>query len=160
MLKNLFVVHCFSMDKECHTCNGSIERFVFETKYWRVNLADEQSYLGRCFVDLKSHKGDLAELNSGEWADFVLLVKTLEAKCRKAFGASMFNWTCLMNNAFRKKPWNPHVHWHFRPRYEKPVKFAGLVFSDPDFGEHYDRARDLKLDAEKARLVIEAIKKA
>ena len=154
------MLKAFFMEKDCQSCKGSPERFVFETRFWRVSLADDQAYLGRCFVDLKRHAGDLAELNSGEWADFVSLVKTLEGKCRKAFGATMFNWTCLMNNAFRKKPWNPHVHWHFRPRYEKPVKFAGLTFSDPDFGEHNDRTREMKIAPEAFQHVMAAIRKA
>ena len=46
-----------------------------------------------------------------------------------------------MNNAFRDDPPKPHVHLHFRPRYAAPVKFAGSLFEDVLFGEHYDRER-------------------
>lgn len=61
-----------------------------------------------------------------------------------AFGAEMFNWGCLMNNAYKpeiEKPY-PHVHFHFRGRYRKSVKFAGELFVDEEFGHHYDRTKE------------------
>ena len=48
----------------------------------------------------------------------------------------MFNWSCLMNNAYQVSPAKPQVHWHFRARYENTVNFAGQMFTDPNFGHH------------------------
>ena len=42
-----------------------------------------------------------------------------------------------MNNAYQATPPNPQVHWHFKPRYNHPVEFAGEVFEDSNFGHHY-----------------------
>jgi len=51
----------------------------------------------------------------------------------------MFNWGCLMNDAYQITPPNPQVHFHFRPRYDREVSFAGEKFIDPNFGHHYIR---------------------
>ena len=144
---------------ECRYCEETDKNLIYETKHWKVFLAFEQSYLGRCVVVLKRHCGDLAELKREEWLDFVELVRKLESALRKAFGATMFNWTCLMNNAYQHDPPNPHVHWHFRPRYDHEVKFAGEVFRDPDFGYHYDRKRTQMVSEEVKRKIIEEIRK-
>src|SRR3990170_4537805 len=79
----------------------------------------------------------------------------LESSFKKTFDARLFNWSCLMNNAFKEKPANPHVHWHLRPRYEKEVKFAGITFIDPEFGHHYTKGseRILILSEDKLQMV-------
>jgi len=133
---------------------------ILETDYWVVVLADDQAYLGRCYVTLKRHCGDLAELSKEEWNDLHILISRLESSVKKAFGATLFNWTCLMNLAYQNKPYNPHVHWHFRPRYERPVEFAGLTFNDPEFGKHYAREqeRSFEVSQEVQQKIIEKIK--
>jgi len=81
----------------------------------------------------------LSDLAGDEWDDFSKVVKTLESTYKEALGATLFNWGCLMNDAYQNKPPNPHVHWHLRPRYEKPIKLFGLTFEDLEFGHHYAR---------------------
>jgi diadenosine tetraphosphate (Ap4A) HIT family hydrolase len=120
----------------------STENLVFETPYWKIILMDEQRYLGRCVVVLKRSCGDLAELNKEETLDFFEVVQKLGNLLRKTFDATMFNWACLMNRAYRETPPNPQVHWHFRPRYNHKVEFAGEIFEDPNFGTHYLRETD------------------
>jgi len=145
---------------ECVFCKKTDcdDDFIYETKYWIVFLALDQSYLGRCVVVLKRHCGDLAELTQEEWLDFSEIVKKLESALKKSFDATMFNWTCLMNHAYRNNPPNPHVHWHLRPRYNHDVEFAGLTFKDPDFGRHYDRARKQEISEDVRRKIIEKIR--
>ncbi|MDD5568988.1 MAG: HIT family protein [Candidatus Pacebacteria bacterium] len=112
---------------------------VFETEYWKVFLMPNQTYLGYCSVSLKRRDcGDLADMTNDEIIDFLKLAKKLESAIKKAFGATMFNWTCLMNLAYQNNPPTPHMHWHFRPRYDHKVTFAGLEFVDQFFGQHYD----------------------
>ncbi len=111
---------------------------ILETNYWRVELAEKQIYLGRSYVSCKSGRKSLSELTPEEWLDFQEVVKKLEHVFTETFGATMFNWTCLMNDAYKSDPPNPHVHWHFRPRYQKPVEFMGNTFIDPNFAHHYD----------------------
>ncbi|MDE2038069.1 MAG: HIT family protein [Patescibacteria group bacterium] len=105
---------------------------LFETEHWKVVLLDDQLYLGRCVVALKRPCQNLADLNEKENEDWLEVVKKLESSFRKAFGAFMFNWSCLMNSDPEKR----QVHWHFRPRYDKPVQVDGRVFEDPNFGQH------------------------
>lgn len=101
----------------------------------------------------------MADLKKEEWLDFAMLVKNLESSMKKAFHATMFNWACLMNNAYREKNPEPHVHWHFKPRYNHKVNFAGTTFEDPEFGEHYSRERKQKVSREVEVKIIEAIRK-
>lgn len=120
------------------------EEIVFETPYWKVMLMDQQLYLGRCVIVLKRPCGDLANLNQDEMLDFFEVVKKLENLFRKTFNATMFNWSCLMNDACKANSPKPQVHWHLRPRYENPVKIDGHIFKDPNFGHHYLRGVDEK----------------
>ena len=144
----------------CKYCNdkGIEESFVYETKYWKVYLAYEQSYLGRCVVALKRHAESLSEVKKEELLDFIELVKKLETGLKKSFGATMFNWTCLMNDAYKEKNPIPHVHWHFRPRYKNNVEFAGVIFEDKEFGNHYDRKRTQIVSKEINKKIIDKIK--
>jgi diadenosine tetraphosphate (Ap4A) HIT family hydrolase len=117
---------------------------VFETKHWLVVLAEEQTYLGYGIVVLKRRPcGDLADVTEDELLDFLKLVKRFEAALRSAFDATMFNWSCLMNNAYQEADPKPHVHWHVKPRYNHKVEFGGEVFEDPNFGHHYVLLEDL-----------------
>jgi diadenosine tetraphosphate (Ap4A) HIT family hydrolase len=120
--------------------NCEKENLVFETPYWKIILMDDQRYLGRFVIVLKRTCGDLAELNQEEILDFYEVIRKSEALLRKTFNATMFNWTCLMNDAYLDAVPKPQVHWHFRPRYNHLVEFAGEVFKDPNFAHHYLRA--------------------
>lgn len=84
----------------------------------------------------------LVELQGDEVLDFFDVVKKFEHMMKEKFNATMFNWTCLMNNSYKTKPYTPHLHWHCRPRYDQPLIFKNEEFIDPDFGNHYNK--DLK----------------
>jgi diadenosine tetraphosphate (Ap4A) HIT family hydrolase len=119
---------------------------LFTTEYWAVSLSPDQGYLGRTYVTLREHKGSLRELSSNEWEDYTEIVRSLENACLEGLGATLCNWTCLMNNAYQQKPYKPHVHWHLRPRYEKAVTINETTFEDPSFGYHYDREQRRTVD--------------
>lgn len=143
------------------TLRQKVEGLIFETPFWKVFLADsDQTYLGRSYVTLKRHAGDLADLTDEEWQDLHKTIKKFEIALRKAFGAEMFNWTCLMNDAYQETPANPHVHWHVRPRYSKSVEFTGLTFEDKDFGHHYTRGTKRVVPADVRKAIIEKIKES
>lgn len=147
----------------CDICKfvSEADNPVMETKYWIVFAAYEQAYLGGCFVSLKRHCGDLAELEKEEWLELRGIIKKLEKAVRRAFGSALFNWTCLMNLAYQNNPPNPHVHWHFIPRYNHPVKFDGIIFDDPEFGQHYAREKERSkiISVETKRRIVNAVKK-
>lgn len=132
---------------------------IFETYFWRVVLAKNQTYLGYCIVTLKRRDcGDIADLTKEELLDFHSLTKKLEMALRESFGATMFNWSCLMNLAYQNTPPNPHVHWHCRPRYEHGASFAGQDFPDKFFGQHYEWPQVMRvLDASTRKMVVQEI---
>lgn len=134
------------------------KNFIFETKHWEVYLNPDQYYLGRAVVVSKRDVDSMSGLNDDEWLDFAKLVKKFELALKKAFGATMFNWSCLMNNAYKNNPPDPHVHWHVRPRYKKPVKFEGLKFEDKEFGHHYARHTNRVLPDEVFNKIVKKIK--
>lgn len=136
------------------------EFVLFETKYWKIILSDEQSYLGRCVILLKRDCGELSKLSSDELLDFhENIVKKLESTFKKAFDATMFNWSCLMNNAYQAENPKPYVHWHFRPRYDHSVTFEGVEFLDPYFGHHYNRERKNFISKELKSKICDEVKK-
>lgn len=114
------------------------KNLVFESNHWSVVLAEDQTYLGYCKVILKRNPcEDLADVTQEEFLDFLQMVKKFETALKRAFNATMFNWSCLMNNAYQKIPPTPHVHWHVKPRYNQKVEVDEEVFEDPNFGHHY-----------------------
>jgi len=123
-----------------------------------IILAPDQGYLGRAYVTLRDHKSSLGELSEAEWQDYAVIVKRVENACKQGLGATLFNWSCLMNNAYQNKPYMPHVHWHFRPRYENPVIVNSVTFEDPEFGFHYDREQKHTVDKETFAMILEKIK--
>lgn len=114
--------------------NGTDDFFIFETDHWSVQLNPNQKYVGRSVVNLKRSCGNLAELTNEEVLEFLQVVKKVQKLLQSTLGATMFNWSCLMNNAYQTASPNPQVHWHCVPRYKSSTIFDGKVFSDPNFG--------------------------
>lgn len=110
--------------------------YFLTTQYWKIVLVEDQMYLGRLVIKTIRPCESLPELTEEEQKDFFILIKKLETFYKEIVGATMFNYSCLMNNAYRDGE-TPHVHYHFRPRYKNPVTLLGYTFADPNFGEHY-----------------------
>lgn len=132
---------------------------IFETEYWRVILSDDQKYLGRSIIYLKRPAADLADLSQDELNDWHFMLRILESAMRQAFDARLFNWGCLMNHAYRIKPYTPLVHWHMRPRYDHSVYFSGVEFRDEEFGSHYETGPDVTISNKARQEVINEIRK-
>jgi diadenosine tetraphosphate (Ap4A) HIT family hydrolase len=105
---------------------------IHEGRFWNVILhRDNQSFLGRCIVYLKSRiLDDPLSLTSEEqdelWNNiFPKLSKALE----NSFEPDRINYCHLANVEH-------FVHWHIIPRYEKnPIReFAGEIFTDEKAG--------------------------
>ena len=112
--------------------------WVYETSLWRVVLAPNQCLVGRCIMCLKRHCGDVAETRPAEILEWLNIVTIMETALRRAFKATMFNWSCYMNFAYREIPPNPHIHWWVVPRYDHSVEVSSLIFEDPRFSSPYD----------------------
>jgi diadenosine tetraphosphate (Ap4A) HIT family hydrolase len=144
------------MTDNCEVCaniSKPVFEAVFETKYWVGALNQNQAYLGTMFIALKRHAESLSDLTAEEWSDFQKVVKDLESAAAKGFGATMFNWTCLMNSFYKADEPIPHVHWHLRPRYRDAVRIDGYEYSDPNFAHHYDKYAWLKLSADEMKTI-------
>jgi diadenosine tetraphosphate (Ap4A) HIT family hydrolase len=116
---------------------------VLQSTYWSAHVMDDQLYLGRLVVVLNTPQNirveHLRDIPVISYVELLHVISVLEESLTKAFGATMFNWACLMNNAYQEPDPKPHVHWHFRPRYKQHVEFEGVIFEDPNFGHHYLR---------------------
>lgn len=126
----------------CLFCSTERITPIAETEFWKISVPPQQPYLGYTCVFLKRHCCSLSELTADEWFDFKKLTIKLERTVRTAFAPEVFNWSCLMNHAFRETPPNPHVHWHIKPRYHATVDFAGVAFTDEEFGSHYNPLKE------------------
>ena len=105
---------------------------LYESKNWEVVFVDWcQEFVGDCIIS--SNKESLSELTSEEWEELGLIEKELERVSKKLFNATMFNFACLMNNAYRDNE-KPHVHFHFIPRYKNELNILGKVYKDKHFG--------------------------
>lgn len=107
---------------------------ILRTDNWVLTLGTNQYYLGRAFLSVLKHRPSLESLSNEEWTDFIGIVKKIEKVYKKAFGADLVNWSCLMNNAYQNNPPDPHVHWHVVPRYSQVKNFAGDTFTDGRYG--------------------------
>lgn len=131
---------------------------VASTKYWDIILSDNQYYLGRSILLLKRKCGMLSGLKENETKELCDLIKKMEKGVKKKFGATMFNWTCLMNDAYKSKNPKPQVHVHLMPRYKKKVKFAGEVFEDEVFAHHYDKTKEKRVSKKVLKEIRDKIK--
>ena len=137
---------------------------LYKSKYWEVVFVSWcQEFVGDCIISC--NKESLSELTNDEWLELGKLEKELERVTKKLFGATMFNFACLMNNAYRDNE-KPHVHFHFVPRYKNDLKISNKVYKDRHFGYNFwkwdlskfKRQKDIFTKEEKIK-IFEMIKK-
>lgn len=136
---------------------------IHEGEFWRVALRDNQAFLGTSFITLKDHKESLEQLSAEEDREFVEIRNRLIGALGMSFKPDVVNLSCLMNLAFNSngdpefEP-QPHVHWHFKPRYSEPRQIGDEVFSDPEFGGYIRIARSQKVSPGLGKLITSHIK--
>lgn len=137
---------------------------LYRGKYFNVVFGNWcQEFVGYCI--LSSDKESLSELEPEAWEELGKLEKELERICKKIFGTTMFNFACLMNNAYRDNE-KPHVHFHFVPRYKNELRIFNKVYKDRHFGYNFwkwdlskfKRQKDIFTKEEKIK-IFEMIKK-
>ena len=108
---------------------------LYSGKNWDIIFGEWcQEYPGYCIIS--SNKQSLSDLSKEEWEELGILEKELERVCKKIFGATMFNFCCLMNNAYRDNE-KPHVHFHFVPRYKGYLNLFDKIYKDRHFGYNF-----------------------
>lgn len=138
-------------DPQCDICRlvgGANEANIFSTDYWNVAVCPDQLYLGRVYITSLYHIETFEELGSDQVLDWHSAIKQYSAMVKNAFGADLVTVATLMNNAFQVDPPHPHVHSHVRPRYRRPVNFAGTTFVDECFGHHHVRDQSRVMSAD------------
>ncbi len=108
---------------------------LFKGKTWEVIFGDWcQEFIGYSIISC--NKESLSDLTDDDWIELGKLEKELERVCKMLFNATMFNFSCLMNNAYRDNE-NPHVHFHFVPRYKNEVNLFNKKYADKHFGYNF-----------------------
>lgn len=121
---------------------------IKEYRHWVVLFREKQVTIGSVIIMAKDiDKQSLGALGAEAWAEFGTVTHDVEAMLKTAFGAEKFNYLALMM-------YDPEVHFHVIPRYSKPVQFAGMTFTDPDWPEATKRVA-LLLDS----TILQAIEK-
>ena len=100
----------------------------------------------------RNDKESLSDIEPEGWEELGRIVKELERVCKKVFGATMFNFSCLMNNAY-KDDTKPMVHFHFMPRYKDKVELFGKVYEDVHFDIIFGNGQMMKKIAKKIYLL-------
>src|SRR3990172_2924275 len=92
---------------------------LLDGRAWRAILhRDNQSYLGRCIVFLKTRQtDDLLSLTHDEHEElWTVILPKLVGAIHKAFQPDRINYAHLANIVH-------HAHWHVVPRYENnPIR--------------------------------------
>lgn len=105
---------------------------LYEGKTWIVVFVKWcQEFPGDCIISC--NKETLSDLTSDDWVELGKIENELERITKKLFDAIMYNFACLMNNAYRDNE-KPHVHFHFIPRYREERFILGKKYKDKHFG--------------------------
>ncbi len=105
---------------------------LYNDDNWEVIYAHWcQEFPGYCIVSCNKER--LSDLTSDDWVNLGKIEKELERVTKKVFDATMYNFACLMNNAYRDKE-KPHVHFHFIPRYDGERIILNKKYKDRHFG--------------------------
>lgn len=124
---------------------------IKEYQCWVVLFREKQVTIGSVIIMAKdTDKQSLGAVGAEAWAEFGTVTHDVEAMLKAAFGAEKFNYLALMM-------YDPEVHFHVIPRYSKPVEFAGVTFTDPDWPEATKRVA-LSLNGETLRAIEEKLR--
>ena len=139
------------MMSKCEWCDyKENEWLLHKTSHWSVYLADVQDYVGRCILVLNRHCGSLSELDISEWIELKTIIDRLECVYKEVLGAELSNWSCLLNNFYKEKVPNPHLHIHVRPRYKNAIVINKHIYEDAEFAHHYAlKKEELLLDEDR-----------
>ena len=148
------------MMSKCEWCDyKENEWLLHKTSHWSVYLADVQDYVGRCILVLNRHCGSLSELDISEWIELKTIIDRLECIYKEVLGAELSNWSCLLNNFYKEKIPNPHLHIHVRPRYKNAIVIIKHTYEDAEFAHHYALKKEELLLDEDRRILYLLMKK-
>lgn len=120
---------------------------LYESNNWTVIFGKwSQEFPGYCIISSKKEK--LSDLTEEEWKELGKIEKELERTCNKVLKPTMYNFACLMNNAYRDNE-KPNVHYHFVPRYKEETTIVGKKYKDKHFGYNFWKWSNSKFKSQK-----------
>ena len=120
---------------------------LYESNNWEVIFGKwSQEFPGYCIISSKKEK--LSDLTEEEWKELGKIEKELERTCNKVLKPTMYNFACLMNNAYRDNE-KPNVHYHFVPRYKDKTIIVGKEYKDKHFGYNFWKWSNSKFKSQK-----------
>lgn len=114
----------------CPLCRATLAPRIAESTYWHLILNYNQNLLGKCFLVLRRHLEDVPQITIPEWTNLYEQLGRTTTMLDHAFTPTHFNYAFLQNQ-------DRHLHLHVIPRYAQPRQFAGLVFEDAEYPDHY-----------------------
>jgi len=124
--------------------------YVGTGSYWQIIINHNPDYLGKVMLVLLRHETDVTSLTKAEQDEFWQLLAVVRKALSALFQPDHFNYAFLMNGDRR-------VRFHFLRRYAAPRKFADLIFTDDQLGEHY-QLRENKVDIKIRKSLAEALR--
>jgi diadenosine tetraphosphate (Ap4A) HIT family hydrolase len=117
-------------------------------KYWTAKVFFNQEYLGRCIVSCKRGDAqDLTDATPEEREELFQILVQLKNAIKKSFNNDWINYSFLGNS------WR-HLHCHVVPRYQSPIEFGGMTFTDKRWGRNWLLDEGFETPAE----ILEAVK--
>lgn len=119
---------------------------------------ENQYYLGRMYLWAKREgKIDMTEMTPDERHELWEVVGKVRASLLKMFQPDLFNWAFLQNDESH----GHHLHLHIIPRYKTVRDFAGITFTDDNWGRNYTPyPKDFNIPEETTSQILDAVKKA
>ena len=96
-------------------------------RHWRITVARDQYYLGKCIIALRRHEEDFLALRAEESDEMWQAARAVRNALTRCFSPDHFNYQVLGNSV-------RHVHMHLTPRYTSPREFGGRTFTDNHWG--------------------------
>ncbi|GAM22526.1 hypothetical protein SAMD00019534_057010 [Acytostelium subglobosum LB1] len=144
--------------KQCIGCRGvenEKDILLYRGKLIKVVLStDNQCWLGRCVIVPDEHISpvDLYASRHDVYQEIGAAIAMMTRCYRHLFGMAypnicqLGNLTKDLNGCITTEDRYHHVHFHYIPRYDKPVQYAGETFVDKQWG------RGLNVDRESGLL--------
>ena len=111
------------MKPDCALCTDHGGELIWQSRLYRVILANEPDYPGFCRVILNRHAAEMTDLEEAEQAHLLKTVLTVEKVIRRELSPDKINLASLGNVV-------PHVHWHVIPRWQNDRHFPNPVWGE------------------------------
>lgn len=105
----------------CELCEKTGGRLVWQNRFCRVVLVDDEDYPGYCRVILQRHAAEMTDLDELERTALMQAVFAVEKALRNTLSPDKINLASLGNVT-------PHLHWHVIPRFESDRHFPNPIW--------------------------------